>query len=55
VTYDERGSSGRATANLVAGGARHVARRNPGQIDAAAAAVILQDYLDETRSVKDKG
>ncbi len=55
VTYDERDSSSRATAHLVASGVRHVARRDPGRIDAAAAAVILQDYLDETRSVKDKG
>ncbi|HLA64599.1 MAG TPA: Holliday junction resolvase RuvX [Rhodothermales bacterium] len=46
-TYDERDSSARASAALVAGGARHVARRDRGRIDAAAAAVILQDYLDE--------
>lgn len=50
VTLDERDSSARASAALHAGGARHVARRDRGRIDAAAAAVILQDYLDGVRS-----
>jgi len=47
VTLDERESSQRASEALVGAGARHVARRDKGRVDAAAAAIILQDYLDE--------
>ncbi len=52
VPFDERDSSARASAALAEGGARHVARRDRGRIDAAAAAVILQDYLDERRGAE---
>ena len=44
---DERYSSRRATAALVNAGVSKKARRQKGRIDSAAAAVILQDYLDE--------
>jgi putative Holliday junction resolvase len=50
VLLDERESSARAADALVAGGALNVSRRDPGRIDAAAAAIILQDYLDELRA-----
>ena len=46
---DETGSSRRALDALVAGGARR-ARRERGRIDAAAACVILEDYLREGAS-----
>ena len=46
-TYDERFSSRRAVAGLVASGVGRNGRRDKARIDAAAAAVILQDYLDE--------
>ena len=42
---DEHGSSRRALAELVEAGARKRRRRQP--LDAAAACVILQDWLDE--------
>jgi putative Holliday junction resolvase len=45
--YDERFSSRRATAALVEAGVRRRARGKKERIDAAAAAVILQDFLDE--------
>ncbi len=44
---DETGSSRRALDALVASGARRGARREKGRIDAAAACVILEDYLRE--------
>ena len=44
---DETDSSRRALDALVASGARHGARREKGRIDAAAACVILEDYLRE--------
>jgi putative Holliday junction resolvase len=50
VIVDERDSSLRAAEALVAGGSRNVSRRDPGRIDAAAASLILQDYLDELRA-----
>lgn len=50
VKYDERYSSRRASAALVEAGIRRKARGKKGRLDAAAAAIILQDYLDETRS-----
>ena len=50
VTQDERYTSRRATEALMEAGvrkkARHEAKRR-GRLDAAAAAVILQDYLDD--------
>ena len=45
---DETDSSRRALAALVSSGARHGARREKGRIDAAAACVILEDYLRES-------
>lgn len=44
---DERFSSRRASEALVEAGVRKKARRQKGRIDSAAAALILQDYLDE--------
>lgn len=44
---DETGSSRRALDALVASGAGRAARREKGRIDAAAACVILEDYLRE--------
>ena len=46
-TQDERYSSRRAVDGLVAAGVRQKGRRDKSRIDAAAAAIILQDYLDE--------
>jgi putative holliday junction resolvase len=45
--FDEHGSTQRAQEALLAGG--RGARRRRTQLDAAAAAVILQDYLDAQR------
>jgi putative Holliday junction resolvase len=50
VTQDERFTSRRAAEALVEAGVRKQARRTAkrrGRLDAAAAALILQDYLDE--------
>lgn len=44
---DEHGSSRRAMAGLVEAGAPRGRRRQRGVLDAAAACVILQDWLDE--------
>lgn len=44
---DERFSSQLARAAIRAAGARQKARRDKGRVDAAAAAIILQAYLDE--------
>lgn len=44
---DEHGSSRRAMAGLVEAGASRGRRRQRGVLDAAAACVILQDWLDE--------
>ena len=44
---DERYSSRRASAALVEAGVSKKARRQKGRLDSAAAALILQDYLDE--------
>ena len=46
-TQDERYSSRRAVDGLVRAGVGRKGRRDKARIDAAAAAVILQDYLDE--------
>jgi len=47
VLWDEYMSTQRAEAAMIAAGRKAKARRD--QIDAAAAAVILQDYLDDRR------
>lgn len=44
---DERDSSRRAVAALVAAGVPRGARRDKGRVDAAAAVVILTDWLEE--------
>lgn len=46
---DERDSSRRAMRDLVEAGVRKGKRRQKGTLDAAAACVILQDWLDEHR------
>jgi putative Holliday junction resolvase len=51
--YDEHGSTQRAQEALLAAG--RGARRRREQLDAAAAAVILQDYLDACRSASREG
>lgn len=51
VTHDERHSTGRAVDALVSAGVRRGTRgkaKGRGRLDAAAAAIILQDYLDES-------
>ena len=47
VVQDERDSSQRALAGLVEAGVPRGKRRDKAQLDAAAACVILQDWLDE--------
>ncbi len=47
VTWDERFSSARAQDAIRAAGAGRKARRDRARVDRAAAAVILQEYLDE--------
>lgn len=47
VTWDERYSSDRAVEALVDAGVRPKDRRRKGRVDAAAAALILQEYIDE--------
>ena len=47
VLQDERDSSRRAMAGLVEAGASRQRRRDRATLDAAAACVILQDWLDE--------
>ena len=47
VVQDERDSSRRALADLVAAGVPKGKRRQKDTLDAAAACVILQDWLDE--------
>ncbi len=49
VMQDERHSSVRARHLLYRSGVRKKARRDKARVDAAAAAVILQDYIDETQ------
>ncbi len=50
VTWDERFSSARAKEAIRTAGAGRKARRDRGRVDRAAAAVILQEYLDERAS-----
>jgi putative Holliday junction resolvase len=52
VAWDERFSSARAKEAIRAAGAGRKARRDKGRVDRAAAAIILQEYLDEIGSVK---
>lgn len=47
LKIDERYSSKRAVSALVAANVKKKARREKERIDSAAAAIILQDYLDE--------
>ncbi len=47
VRWDERFSSARAKEAIRAAGAGRKARRDKGRVDRAAAAVVLQEYLDE--------
>lgn len=46
-TWDERHSSDRAVEALVDAGVSRKNRREKGRVDAAAAAVILQEFIDE--------
>ncbi|WP_457654264.1 Holliday junction resolvase RuvX [Rhodocaloribacter sp.] len=46
VRWDERYTSVRAKEAIRAAGARRKARRDKARVDAAAAAVLLQEYLD---------
>lgn len=50
ITWDERFSSERAKGALVDAGVKKKDRRSKNRINAAAAAVILQEYLDERRT-----
>lgn len=54
VAWDERFSSRRAAEAIRAAGARKMARRDKARVDRAAAAVILQEYLDEVKSSGDE-
>lgn len=47
LRWDERYSSRRASETLVAAGVPRGARREKGRLDQAAAAIILQEYLDD--------
>ena len=47
VAQDERYTSERAKTAIREAGARRAARRDRARVDAAAAALILQDYLDD--------
>lgn len=49
VTWDERFSSARAVEALIEAGVKQKDRRKKGRVDAAAAAVILQEYMDEAQ------
>lgn len=55
VKYDERYSSRRASEALVNAGVKQKARRKKGRLDMAAAAIILQDYLDEADLSSEEG
>ena len=49
VTVDERYTSATAADTAIAMGVPRKKRREKGRVDAMAAAIILQDYLDERR------
>ena len=53
VKWDERGSSRAATQELVRAGARRKHRGRSGATDRVAAALILQEYLDERNAASD--
>ncbi len=53
VRQDERHTSRRAVQTLVEAGIRKKARREKGRLDAAAAVLILQDYLEEHGGVEE--
>ncbi|ARA91816.1 MAG: Holliday junction resolvase RuvX [Bacteroidetes bacterium] len=46
VKWDERFTSQRARQAILEAGARRKARRDKARVDAAAAAILLQEYLD---------
>ena len=52
VTFDERDTSREAAAALHAAGRRKAVRRNKGLLDAAAACVLLERYLEEIESAR---
>ncbi len=52
IPWDERYSSVRAREAIRAAGAGRKARRDKGRVDRAAAAILLQEYLDEVESAK---
>jgi putative Holliday junction resolvase len=47
VTWDERFSSRRARRTLIEAGVSRNDRRRKGRVDAAAAALVLQEFMDE--------
>ena len=47
IRWDERFTSKEATETIIASGARKRKRREKGIVDAVAAAIILQSYLDQ--------
>jgi putative Holliday junction resolvase len=49
VRWDERYTSVQARRAILESGARRKARRDRGRVDAAAAAIILQEYLDSQK------
>jgi putative holliday junction resolvase len=49
VKWDERFTSEQARRKIREAGVRRRGRREKGRVDAAAAAIILQEYLDDTR------
>ena len=53
VKWDERGSSRAAVQELVRAGARKKQRGRAGATDRVAAALILQEYLDERNAASD--
>lgn len=55
VRQDERHTSRRAAEVLVAVGVKKIARRQKGRLDAAAAVLILQDYLEEGEAERSRG
>ncbi len=52
IQWDERYSSSKAMDSLVEAGVPKGRRRDKGRLDRAAAAIILQEYLDERRSMR---
>jgi len=48
VKWDERYSSERAKTAILAAGVKRKGRRKKGRVDAVAASIILQEYIDES-------